>query len=373
MDLPEPERAHHRDQLAGRHRQRHLAQRVHRGRPGAVHPGHPVQLQHRPARRGPGRRSRRPRPRGKSRRRRRPDVAPAAAGRRPPVGVRRDRLGRASGSRPAAAVPRPVAGGRLRRSGAGRRRGPPGSRSGPASGSPPRPGRAARPAPAARPGRRRRSARALSRVSSCSDRIVAARWTCTTCRTSAIGEPTARASLMASSSRAGAERVHRAAEPLRDRRPAGPGDPVGRLAALVAVAGRLHQPVPLQPGQRRVDLPDVQRPGAAGARLQPGPQLVAVARTFREQGEQAVPDGHQRLRGLEDTGVCIPGMHGRLVHDPTACTRCRRVPDSPLALSRTGVPGRDGEALVRRGPSVAGTSRPMPCPETVEDITAWPR
>ena len=88
--------------------------------------------------------------------------------------------------------------------------------------------------------------------------------------------------------------LDRSGEPVGHGGPAGGGDPVGRLAVLL---GRLDQPVPLQPGQRRVDLPDVQRPGPAGAGLQPRPQLVAVAGAFGQQRQQPVPYRHRVLLG----------------------------------------------------------------------------
>ena len=50
--------------------------------------------------------------------------------------------------------------------------------------------------------------------------------------------------------------------------------------------------VALGAGQGRVDLPDVQRPGAAGALLEGGLELVAVRRTLVEEGQQPLPDRH---------------------------------------------------------------------------------
>ena len=78
--------------------------------------------------------------------------------------------------------------------------------------------------------------------------------------TSTPGTVTARASLIASSSRGGWVRatgvVNQAATSLAP----GVGDPVDDVA-LVVDALALDEAVALQPGQRRVDLPDVQRPG----------------------------------------------------------------------------------------------------------------
>ena len=72
---------------------------------------------------------------------------------------------------------------------------------------------------------------------------------------------------MASSSRGWSARLTGRGEPAGHLGAAGFGDPVDGVA-LVVGAGGLDEPVPLQPGQGRVDLPDVQRPGGAGAALE---------------------------------------------------------------------------------------------------------
>ena len=131
----------------------------------------------------------------------------------------------------------------------------------------------------------------LSRVYSCSVRMVAVRWVCTTARTSTPGVVSASASLMASSSRGRSARLDRGGEPERQLGPARVGDLVRPLPPVV-LRQRAHQAVAFQPGEGGVDLPDVQRPGAAGGLLELGPQLVAVAGAAFEQGEQTVPDGH---------------------------------------------------------------------------------
>ncbi|MNG39249.1 hypothetical protein D3C84_1272540 [compost metagenome] len=62
--------------------------------------------------------------------------------------------------------------------------------------------------------------------------------------------------------------------------------------ALAVAAVVPDQPVPFQTVQRGVDLPDVQRPGGAGAVLKLNPQLVPVTGFVLEQGEETVANGH---------------------------------------------------------------------------------
>jgi len=59
---------------------------------------------------------------------------------------------------------------------------------------------------------------------------------------------------------------------------------------LVVCAGPDDQSVTLEPADRRIDLPDVEWPGASGRALEIGAQLVAVLRTSVEQGEETVTD-----------------------------------------------------------------------------------
>ena len=73
----------------------------------------------------------------------------------------------------------------------------------------------------------------------------------------------------------------------RPRRRPVAGQPVGD-PALGVLADRLDEPVALEPGQGRVDLPDVERPGPPGPGLELGPQPRAVHRLGREQGQQSL-------------------------------------------------------------------------------------
>ena len=73
-------------------------------------------------------------------------------------------------------------------------------------------------------------------------------------------------------------------------------------ALLRAVLGRvvgLDQPVALEALQRRVHLPDVERPDLTGPGLELLAQLQAVLRTLAEQGQQGVPDAHDPRFGVE--------------------------------------------------------------------------
>ena len=70
-------------------------------------------------------------------------------------------------------------------------------------------------------------------------------------------------------------------------------EPLLRAVPLIIVVG-LDQPVTLQPLQRRVHLPDVQRPDLASARLELLAQPQPVLRSLAEQRQQRVPDAHGR-------------------------------------------------------------------------------
>ena len=70
---------------------------------------------------------------------------------------------------------------------------------------------------------------------------------------------------MTSSSRGGVAAVDRGGPPALDLAPTQVGQAVVDPAIVVGAPGGLDQAVPLQPGQSGVNLPDVQRPGAAGA------------------------------------------------------------------------------------------------------------
>ncbi len=69
---------------------------------------------------------------------------------------------------------------------------------------------------------------------------------------------------------------------------------------VLAVAG--HVAVALQAGQRRVDLPDVERPRLAGAGLEGRLELVAVARPLAQERQQPVLDRHALT-------PCLLGRH----------------------------------------------------------------
>ena len=70
------------------------------------------------------------------------------------------------------------------------------------------------------------------------------------------------------------------------------GDVEALLGALVGGVVGLHQPVALEALERRVHLPDVERPHLAGAGLELLAQLQAVLGTLAEQGQQGVTDAH---------------------------------------------------------------------------------
>src|SRR4051794_19161340 len=91
-------------------------------------------------------------------------------------------------------------------------------------------------------------------------------------------------------------------EPLRDLVTTRVRDPVLH-PALDRLAQRLHEAVALEPAERRVDLPDVQRPGRAGRRVELTSELVAVHRRPSEEREKATSDRHTY-------GVCILSMYG---------------------------------------------------------------
>ena len=98
---------------------------------------------------------------------------------------------------------------------------------------------------------------------------------------------------------------------------------VGDAALGIRLAGRLDEAVTHQPVEGRVDLPDVERPGATGARLELGAQLRAVLLALGEQGHQPRPDRHRgplllgtTYRYVVRRRRCIPSMwravkHGR--------------------------------------------------------------
>ena len=73
------------------------------------------------------------------------------------------------------------------------------------------------------------------------------------------------------------------------------GDVEALLGTLLGGVVGLDQAVPLQALQRRVHLPDVERPDLAGAGLELLAQLQPVLGTLAEQGQQGVADAHESL------------------------------------------------------------------------------
>src|SRR5665811_1270567 len=86
--------------------------------------------------------------------------------------------------------------------------------------------------------------------------------------------------------------IDRRLPPALDLGPTLVGQPVVDPALVVGAPGGLDQAVTLQPGQGRIDLPDVQRPGAAGPRLELAAQLRAIHRLLRQQRQQPPSDRH---------------------------------------------------------------------------------
>ena len=75
---------------------------------------------------------------------------------------------------------------------------------------------------------------------------------------------------------------------------------VGDTALTIGVTlpGGFDEAVTLEPVERRVDLPDVERPRAAGALLELDPQLGAIHRALREEGHEPLLDRHACLLRL---------------------------------------------------------------------------
>ena len=128
------------------------------------------------------------------------------------------------------------------------------------------------------------------------------RWVCTTARTSTPGVVSARASLIASSSRGRSARLIGVAnQSASSARPASVIS-YGRCPPVV-LRQRPHQPVAFQPGQGRVDLPDVQRPGRR--RWTPRTRPAAGSRTSgRVRAGRAGRDGWTWQRSMH-TGYAL--------------------------------------------------------------------
>ena len=112
---------------------------------------------------------------------------------------------------------------------------------------------------------------------------------------------------------------------------AGGRDPVPLPRPLALAVVGLDEPVPLEALQRRVDLPDVQRPDLARPRLELVLQPQAVLRPLAEQGEEGVRDAHEAISSAN-----ILSMYTRYtVAPPVATATIRRVfrserPEVPL-------------------------------------------
>ena len=114
---------------------------------------------------------------------------------------------------------------------------------------------------------------------------------CCVMTSSACSAPSsiANSTLSRSSSRGGGVSTGDVRPPVAELLATRGGDRVA-LLAVGLVAG--DQAVPLQAIEGRVHLPDVEGPRAAGRRLEGGLQLVAVARTLRQQGQEPFPHRH---------------------------------------------------------------------------------
>jgi hypothetical protein len=75
---------------------------------------------------------------------------------------------------------------------------------------------------------------------------------------------------------------------------AGGGDPIPLLLLRrFAFAVALDEPVSLEALQRRIDLPDVQRPNLARPRLELVLQPQAILRFLAQEGEDGMGDAHE--------------------------------------------------------------------------------
>ena len=87
----------------------------------------------------------------------------------------------------------------------------------------------------------------------------------------------------------------RGAKPLGQRTLAGGRDPVALPRSLAFPVVGLDEPVAFEALQRRVDLPDVERPDLARPRLEFVLEPQAVLRPVREQRKEGVRDAHEPL------------------------------------------------------------------------------
>ena len=172
-------------------------------------------------------------------------------------------------------------------------------------------------------------------------RTRAVRWAVTTCER-LVAPPAAASSTLAIRSSPGRGVVGRAlGEPAGQRPAAGGGDGVDVLAVVLGAAGPGHQAVPLQAGEGRVHLPDVERPHPARVRLERALELVAVHVVVVEEGEQPQPHGH------------IRSMHTRYASVSTSQFGASAEPSTPreaLAQRPTSAPRTPGRGGGRGRP-----------------------
>src|SRR4029079_6496967 len=99
--------------------------------------------------------------------------------------------------------------------------------------------------------------------------------------------------------------IGRVAQPLGQLTLAGGRDPIPLLRSL-ALSGGFDEPVPLEPLERRVDLPDVQRPHIARSRLEFALQPQSVLRPLSQQSKECMGNAHE-----EDAVVDILSIYTR--------------------------------------------------------------
>ena len=150
----------------------------------------------------------------------------------------------------------------------------------------------------------------------------------------------------------GRHELGRRAKPVGQLAVAGGRDPVALLRPLALAVVGLDEPVPLEALQRRVDLPDVERPDLARPGLELVLQPQAVLRPLAQQGEEGVRDAHEWLSDgnhteyvyqVSDTEASNPMaseiVDGRLRRRKTRCLRRRPTRRTPhLSHERTGRP-----------------------------------
>ena len=91
----------------------------------------------------------------------------------------------------------------------------------------------------------------------------------------------------------------RGAKPVGQLALADGRDPVPLPRSLAFAVVGLDQSVPLEALERRVDLPDVERPDLARPRLELALEPQAVLRPFAQQGEEGVWDAHAGFQGVD--------------------------------------------------------------------------